>query len=221
MNAAFLLCTETRNGYKLQAKQSQLRDSSEKDLPSNYRISPIFPVHPDEAVLPKLGGSQYIGFFFYEQAFCQLGKIVNSVASKFQKDMWFTHGLASIVIFGKNKSDIETIRKDNSKGLRAFELWHVKDHKIRVVKKWLCRPTKVYMEKYCLINFQVLPPDIVDMLTELQHCIYKAVALAEQFIPTQLVVYEQLAKVTNEIIEELIFLKDLNGTPPSFLKQDF
>lgn len=55
---------------------------------------------------------------------------------------------------------------------------------------------------------------------EFQHCINNAILYAEQYIPSLLLMYQKLIESVNEIIHDLIYLKNPNGVIPESLPQN-
>ena len=217
MTTAYLVLTKDREGYTLHAS----RDAPPADLVTavqQYRISPIFAVIPKEAILPDAKGNGFVTFFFYEQAFLRSAQLINSLPPESQKGLWFSHGLASVILFSPDLEAAARVRKEHHEGLRAVEVWRVADSRITVVDQWLC-PFEIDPTAYSLVKWDGLDPDLSSLIHELQHSLNRAANQAAQFIPSQLDVYTRLCHAVSQVISELLFLQYPETSPPVFLRE--
>jgi hypothetical protein len=184
-----------------------------------YRISPIFPILITQSEQPEFKGSHYVGFFFYQHAFQALGHLLNNILPERHKEIWFSHGLASIIIFSHDLDFLQSIKKIYKQGLRAFELWSLKDNSIVKINTWRCKPNKFDPSLLFLRDYSSLNSDLCHLLDEFQNLLNSAVLRSSQYIPTQLPVYEKVLNALNGMIEELLFLCDPTSEPPASLSQ--
>jgi hypothetical protein len=191
------------------------KEPEELSQTGRYRISPIFPVIPKLISLPEFKGSHFVGFFFYQHAFQALGYLLNQIIPENHERIWFSHGLASILMFSQELDTLCKVSSLYSKGLRGYEIWTLQDNLIIEKKFWHCKPTTYDPSLYSLIEYNLLSADLCHILDEFQNSINAAITRSAQYIPSHLLIYQQLVKLVNEFIEELLFLCGLSSRPPA------
>lgn len=187
---------------------------------NQYRASPVFPVDPKVSTAPDLEGEGYIGFYFLTRAFSTIGRILTRIPENSRQGLWFSHGLASLIVFSKDYQILSDIRSYCGDVLRGFESWTVNGAAVSSKDAWLCPPQAIQREQFILPDFGDLEPDHRDVLIELQTCIMTAAARAAQYAPSQLLSYSRLTIAVSEIIDELRFLSNPGGSAPSSLPKN-
>jgi len=183
-------------------------------------MSPIFPVLPNESEIPDLSKHFYIGFFTFRGAFAAIGELLAVLPTDQQTKMWFSHGLASLIVFASDEGVFEQIRTEQRERLRAWETWTVRKNVLTHVDTWLCDPEKVDPSEFHVGDPVGLPADVRGILVECRSCLATAVSRAAQYLPSQLLTYRSLAEAINEIVEELVFLADMDGVPPKSVPEN-
>jgi hypothetical protein len=181
----------------------------------NYRISPIYSVQ-DECFEPTSETPYYVGLFFCEHGYTELGRLVTQLPYETHKFFWFSHGLASIVVISTDLEIYDKVRHEINTRIRGYELWHIKEAGEVVIRcTSLSEPAPYDAAAFQLNDFTGLESDMQWVLQEYQHSIAAACSRAAQYAPSQLVIFDRLTKAINSIVEQLIFLKGCPGVSPS------
>jgi len=207
----YLHLRQNSKPYNISVSDSQLLDSHS----GIYRSSPIFPlIQPSTSI--NLTGNNFIVFLYYEHAFAVLGKILSELPEAIHKKIWFSHGLASILIFTENLDDIEIITS-NSPEIRAEEIWRVSDSNLHDYNFELYAQASINPADYKLRDYSGLNSDLKFVLNEFSHCLTAATTRAAQYMPNQLAAFSKLASAVDKIVEELLYLEGLDYKEPSFV----
>lgn len=175
---------------------------------TEYRVSPIFPVVPGEGRTPDRGDEYFIGFFCSESPFPLIGRLLGEVPRENQQGLWFSHGLASLVLFAPTRASIDTIQRKHEQELRAFELWHVVRGEACSEQCWLSSPEPIPEDLPKLHAYSDLPPEQVLILDELSTAFNVAIEKSAQYMPSKLASLATLIAPVNDIITELLFLSN-------------
>ena len=190
------------------------------DAVEAYRVSPIFPVLPKEAVIPDMKADLYVGFFCCEHAFSVIGQLLAALPADQQSSLWFSHGLPSLVVFAHSPALLESIKKKAASALRAYERWHVKNGVLAETTTWRCKPEAAKASDFAIEGFPELDADLNSILIELRNCILTGASRAAQYIPSQLLTYRKIVEAVNEIGRELVFLQRPDTAAPESLPQN-
>src|SRR5262245_46115097 len=98
----------------------QLRGRTQSPT-TNYRVSPIFPVLPGESKVPPAGADYYVGFLFFEDPSFTIGKLIAKLPKPVQKGLWFSHGLASVILFTTDHKDFALAKAAEPQKFRGIE----------------------------------------------------------------------------------------------------
>lgn len=159
MTAKYLYVSGTKIPYRIKLLDHSNDFSSLKGNDfSNYRISPIFPVNQLNHVIPSFKNDIYAYFIFFKNAFSEIGHLLNTIDANIQSNMWFNHGLASLIVFSHQNNIIELIKKKKSAKsiLLAWECWTIKDDKIVDAKSESLPQKPVEKNSYEIIDFSTL-----------------------------------------------------------------
>lgn len=184
-----------------------------------YRISPIFPVVPSDGVLPKNKGKYTVAFFIFDRPYSAIATLLKVLQKKEHCNLWFSHGLCSLIVFSKKDNLIKQIKSETANCvIRGVEIWKVRGSEIIEFAPELSPPTKFKISDFA-IDYSGFEPDVTSVIYELAQGLNTAVRLAAQFIPSELDVFKRLAEAARHIILELRFLysPDANS-PKSFSK---
>jgi predicted nuclease with RNAse H fold len=179
---------------------------------SPYRISPIFPVLPEESTDPDLGGASFLAFYSFDRAFSIIGRLLRQLPSGLLPNMWFSHGFASLVIFSKDRESLDFSRDEPGLGLRAQEVWELRDGVVGRQEFWVAPPAN--LEVFEVADFSALDSDLQRVLVEFRHCIYTALERAARYIPDYVASFRSLVETVNQIIEELLYISKKSEIRP-------
>jgi hypothetical protein len=158
-----------------------------------------------------------VAFFFYEDPGLVLGKFIADLPVEVQNRVWFSHGLASIILFTTKNEEIESIRKIESHRFRGVEIWKIEDGKIKSQTHELVSTNSKSDKRFEIADTISFPAETHTIVTELRHCLNTAVARAEQFLPSSLKSFERLYPAVNEIIHELEKAEKTNPQSNNFV----
>lgn len=191
------------------------------DSCDGYRVSPIFPILPGEPISPDFEGAASVGLFFFDRPFAVIGLLLNELPADQAAQVWFSLGLASVVVVTRDADLLGTIASVCSEELRAFETWDVSNGTITGTEaRYFATPAPVPSELYTLGDYSRLSPDVRGVLDEFAICLHAAVTRAAQYLPQELVVYQRLVLAVNQTIQELFFLETAEGPVPLTLPKD-
>ena len=140
--------------------------SAEQHQTPEYRTSPIFPVNP-ESQPPDLGsGDFFLCFVFLSHPFSSIGKLVAKLNDERIASLWFSHGLASLIIISDTKSHVEEIIYLLNDEMLGHEIWGVRDNRIIDVE---CHEPSVASKPFSLPDYSSLATDVVSLVVEYQH----------------------------------------------------
>ena len=177
--------------------------------PIEYSSSPIFPVgNVDKSKL--LLKNLKILFCFPHAPYSTIGKLIAKLNDERINSLWYSHGLASLIIINSNKRVVESIRKLISDELIGYELWNLKNNKLDH-----CHPN--IPPKNCDFSFDTpdaskLSSDYKILLDEYLSQIKLAAYRANIYEPLHLKIFSSLHNEVCSIIDQLLFLTTDNKT---------
>ena len=204
MSAIYLTLTGNEHeGYTLRAT-TESDKFPHSPASQSRRISPIFPVI---SAKPLVIRGLYIGLLCPLRAFEFIGKQPNEIKDQ----LWFSHGIASVIIVGKNETDILNFCQEEESDLAGWELWHIDDFdKLHVVKRHV---RTVSVPRFTVDSFENISSDAAKLLDEIKIHLHEAVRCAALFMPEQLPRLERVAKAANEIASEIYFFENTKDRP--------
>jgi len=183
--------------------------SSPNDTPHEcgYRISPIFPFNLD-APIPSLAGKTTIAFVFCPHAFSAIGQLKIKFGTKetsngtpYTSHIWYTSGLASLVLIASDASIISEALHILTGRYVVAEIWQVDDHVVQVQKPiWAAEPGSVSLE---LQDYSELSNDSILILDEMRHCLSTAMTRCTVYAPEYIEVFRSIREIANHIIRRL------------------
>ena len=198
----------------LTAKQLRSRTRSSSTI---YRVSPIWPAVPDEAKLPPANIQDYfVGFFFFEDPSLAIGKLIAKIPKSSHKNLWFSCGLASVLLITSERQEFDAVLAADPDKLRGIEVWRVSKGRIVTEKPELKAPAKINSSICSIADCVALDSETQIVVNELRHCLNTAVARAALFLPSSLKTFERLFPAINDVITELVKLQ-ANGAETSKL----
>lgn len=174
------------------------------------RLSPIFPVVVDSAVRDPLEGARFVALLCPLRAFEFIGRQPQNV----QRKIWFSLGLASVIIFAKEESDFTELLAKEREHLSAYEVWRIEESQSILVHDSWVRP--VSFDPPRLIYPEHLFKDTLRLIDEIQGNLHEAGRVGAIFMPEEVPKFQKLAEATNEIIRELEFHPTGSDPPKQF-----
>lgn len=172
-----------------------------------FKSSPIFPVSPKVLRPPRFNKSFYIGFFYPKNTAHLIFQILHNTKKNKLNQLWFSHGLASLIIFANEKNLIIDIWNKYQEKLHGYEIWTIKDNKIIDKDSIVNEKTasvkndriKYYMGRLKKYNL----PYIIDEYYLISR---KAIELSAQYAPVFLEELNNLDRTVLDIFSDLVFL---------------
>jgi hypothetical protein len=196
-------------------------------LPSEYksfRISPIFPLLESNTV-PSLGNTS-INFYHYPNPYRILGRIKNIGSGELKSCIFFTSGLASIILITNDKNlHEEFIAIANQKEI-ASEIWKIKDSNIydispNVNKERSCPNPEIVR----LTDYSCLPSVERALIDEFIVSTQLLLLKMPFYMPAEEIKIRSLINEVETFVKELVYLQTLEGpipdTLPEFTVEDF
>ena len=189
----------------------------EYDYPSSFRTSPIFPLRQD-FVKPDLS-SCYFYFYFFDPAFPVLGRLLNIGSDKLTKRLWYTIGLASILLITEDPELNKELLGLAPFPPRDVEFWTVKDSNIAQVSCEFTGEKQYHPEKLKVCSYEGLPVTARAIVDEFVATISLIVPKVAMHMPSELETFLRLVGQINELIEEVVYLVNPKGAPPATLDE--
>lgn len=180
-----------------------------------FRSSPIFPAVPDYT-LPDLRDALIL-FYCFDPAFPVLGRLVKRASVGLLQHLFFTLGLASVVLITDDKGLSEEVLAIAGTA-PATEVWEVKDSRIERVR---CEAEKTNVAAPLIPvqaygNLPLSAKAAVDEFVANMAVILPKVAA---HMPTELTTFTRLMVAVDELIGELVYVSEPKGDPPSSLSE--
>jgi hypothetical protein len=169
------------------------------------RVSPIFPLIPGKEALPDLGDHCYVGLLFPTES---VEAIFNEIAELDRKNWggsaWFTHGLASVIVFAPDSKCMDLL-KDSCQGeLIALEVWTLEEGVVSHSDVTIYRDPPIQRsDGFTLSDYSELPEDMQFYLREVQHQIDHVVYHSQRWAPGLLPLFLSLVSWVNRAIQEV------------------
>ena len=193
------------------------------------RNSPLFSIYPQKKQTPPLHKNCFVTFLFPRLSFQSIGQIINQVDDDVQRNIWFSNGLSSIVIFSEDESAAEIISDLLENQVSAIEKWCVNRNTIDLDKcGYELKPSATFDAENFQVHYETIEnnPEILNLLNEFTLSMNRLVNLSAQYSPALLFTLKSIASNIQELIDELSCLIDLkNGKivkelPPSLVKKN-
>lgn len=200
------------------ASEAPLHDEIAWNEP--LRVSPIFPAVPGEAQPPALEGDVWIGFFVFAKPLHAIARLIRPVDPSVSRyHVWFSHGLASVIVFASSAADLDSvISSAGESGFSAVETWHVIQNRLQTADSRIFAAERAALEpdRFSIGTYGHLSHDTRVLLDEFAMCLHTAARLSAQYSPAHLHVLAALVEAVTEIIDELTFLENpTDKAPPS------
>lgn len=158
--------------------------------------SPLFsppPYYNGSFDLPQVA---YVAFFYHPKAF----EAISGLPELGRKGIWFSQGLASIILVTSSVKDIEKLKTRWEGELRALETWTVASSKITKIHTWKCPPVSFDREKFDITEVDGLDVDTLQLIRQIKLGLADIVILAAQYTPWLLVTFERIIHDLNKVI---------------------
>lgn len=170
----------------------------------DLRISPIFPVSQTIPPLTPDLTSCYILFLFPKVTFSTIGRLCGRLNDERINNLYFTHGLASLVVIATDKAILSEISDIVRSEVSASECWTIRDGVISESPEIVFPISTI--PQVILPDFSVLPVDVQALLTEYSSVMRAAVVRASQYLPFHLRILDGINSQIVELVDFLIFL---------------
>lgn len=182
-----------------------------------YRASPIFPFR-DNYIKPS-SKSCSLYFYCFDNAFQVLGRLQAVGSDALTRRLWFTIGIASIVLITEDPKLSEELLKKAPTSPRSIEAWHVEKAIISNVECTHQSPQEYDPKLFQLDNYNMLPVTSRAIIDEFVSNIAIIVPKVSMHIPNELDTFKRLVIQINELIKEIVYLSNPVGNPPSTLDE--
>jgi hypothetical protein len=216
MTTAYLAAVQEGDKWMMRVLESRNAFLKEGRPPGSFRLSPVFPVNPEKATVASLQNATIFGFFTLDSPFLAIGESSASL----QERIWFSHGLASVILPSVDVAEITGLAGQWKAQLRAVETWTFTDGRIQSNVEFASPAT--VEDKHCqLVPFSTLKnTDLLTILGEIQLNVFELAGQAAQHLPDYLQTLERVVQAINEIIHELHWFEDTSKpAPKSFSKR--
>ncbi len=211
MSQAYLLFDESHGRRNLFLVDEKHCNSYNTQFPKSiYRYSPIFRLHEDDSTTPENEELKCkVAFLFPSNSYTFLGKLRTEIDLEFLSDIWFGHGLASVIIIDKSGKSIDTVLDRFKSELRAYEIWNLSspttDSSVCSFTEdtYLCEPFEIDHAKYRLSYDGIIDLEVRKKLDDLSHNFLRLTNLSAQYAPAYLFTLRSIILACMDIIEEL------------------
>ena len=117
--------------------------------------------------------------------------------------MWYSHGLASLIVITSDKKLINNVKKIVGNSISAWELWAVQENLIEDVDLFI---PDVPEKEIKIPNLQGLPPDIVSLIHEYLSSIKILIHRALIYLPEHVYTLDDLHLEICTIVNQLRYL---------------
>lgn len=168
-----------------------------------YRSSPIFALSPNEAVEPDFSTASYIYFFFVEHPFKALGELFADLDPVIQKHIWFSYGLASLLLIAYEEDYPAEVIKTIQAHISGFEIWEITTHSPKIKDGKYPTPIEYDSDKFAISNKPKLDSYCLEILDDISQELHNTLALAARYNPFLLKLLESIASTVNILTDEL------------------
>ena len=178
----------------------------------SYRCSPIFPVNSafDE---PNFNNSN-IYFYCFESAFAVLGRLCDIGSSDLVANLWYSIGLASIILITNNPLLNDELLSKAPHPPRSRETWEiVADHVTKI--NYCLSPSGAYdPDSFRVPPYSSLPPAERSVIDEFVANIAFIVPKVAAHLPSELDKFPRLVGQISKLISELTWVRKPEGPKP-------
>lgn len=195
MDRFFLLLNNDSGRVRLHTATTESECDAFVIANANCRVSPVFAVVPQSATLPDLNNGSYVGFFTVENPFQTIGELYGQLSTSEASNLWFTYGIASLVVFEQDTSQLSRIKELITERVRAFERWSVQNHEVSFEEAWLA-PTAIVDSNRFRIEYSAdeLDADTALLLQDIQLGLSSLVSCSSQHAPILLESFAALSE---------------------------
>jgi len=177
-----------------------------------YRTSQIFPLHNN--TIPSYKEKYFIFFYNYSNQYALLGKVIDELDSIIQSKIWYSLGLSSIILITDNYDDKTIFEELIPDDPRTYEEWTIDNCKIEdfitsINNNTSFDFTRCEIKHYNKLN--VVERSTIDEFVSAVDIIIPQIAIHN---PEELETFYSLIENVNELINELVYVTTLEGTPP-------
>jgi hypothetical protein len=174
-------------------------------LPSSYRISPVFPL--DENLNPQIpsGGTYILDFFFVDDPFHEIGRLVSKLETPVLQHFWFNLGAAPIFCTSHEGEFRDLALSCFHQSNVRVERWQIINGCIEDVTFFNVKGAKSEIERAAarLRAYGNLPPDMRGAVDEFVGSIDTLVPYLGEAFPDEVTTYERLITEVDELLAGL------------------
>lgn len=178
------------------------------EFDSSVRTSPIFSFAQAAGRIPQIGQNYLCKFF----SVSDFANAVSVIPHEIKNEVWFTLGVASIVVISENHETVELLTEKLESLTNSSEAWSIEQGEIvATIPSFAVGHTGIDVREFLVSNTSTLPEDITSIINELNHNLHevatRANAICPAFMETLRVTAERARAITDEIHFELEVLE--------------
>lgn len=193
------------------------RNDPLSSIPANSLISPIFPVISSSPKVTPSTRSCFILFCYHQHPFSTIGRICAILNDERVRRLWFSHGLANLIVISEELEFLEEVKKISGDDLLAWERWNITEGRLQPAEYAPASMLKVDIE---IPPTNSLQPDVQCIITEYFALMGTVRARSLTYFPEHQRSLNGIHGEVCKIINELIFFSatDHERQPPSTLE---
>lgn len=198
-----------------------IEDSNVVSIPNsfkNFRVSPIFPL-VENIETPDCANVKIL-FFHFPNAYRTLGRLKNIGGESLRKSIFFSVGLASIILITNDSAIIEEFKSIVNQNEIAWETWEISNSFIKNISYDINSEKRTDGFEYpSLKDYSSLSSVERPLLDEFAISIQLLLLKVPYYMPGELAKVNNLIEEVNSFISDLIFLSILEGDVPNTIPE--
>lgn len=200
MDTAYLVLGTDQNGPHLSFVNDVRERDELLDKMHDCRTSPILKLVPSNG-FSEVGSSWRILFLTVPRSFQVIGELSSSASSELREKIWFSYGLASIVVVDQADEEKKELLDICHGKWRAFEEWSISNGTVEVNEIQFAEKNLFDSAHYHMPTDSVSRgTDSGNLLTSVKTGISTIVSAAAQHAPEYLPIWKKLVVEINELI---------------------
>ncbi len=178
------------------------------------RCSPIFPVVPDNCVVPAQADTYYITFLFCPSPFTALGRLLallgdtkDCAGNYIASTLWYTHGLASVLVISPDQNSGSVVKTHLNSSFTAHETWKVSASILQSADNGTALPQEAV--SLTLPDYSNLSVELQTELDEFSTSLHTALSRCSVYGKDYLPVFQGIEELGVKLIDELLYIDRL------------
>jgi hypothetical protein len=184
-----------------------------------YRTSPVFPLTADFNMPDLSSGSYYLCFYVFDPAFPVLGRLSQKASPEMKAGLLYTIGLASILLITNRRALADKVEQIAETSARSKETWHIDRGRIKSISCKCSTPANADVDMPTLSPYGSLPLDARTTVDEFVATMAILLPKVQMTIPNEMSTYIRLVALVNELLSEMLYACNPNGSPPVTLAE--